>query len=37
MFDYIGEDSTPGDEHTNRADVNKVGYLFGGKGIWLLR
>jgi len=37
MFGYLGENSTPGSGHTNRADVNKQGYLFGGKGNWLLR
>ena len=35
MFGYIGENSTPGSGHTNRADVNKLGYLFGGEGVWL--
>ncbi len=35
MFGYIGENSTPSGGHTNRADVNKLGYLFGGKGVWL--
>jgi hypothetical protein len=35
MFGYIGEDSTAGGGRTNRADVNKVGYLFGGEGFWL--
>ena len=28
------ENSTPADGHTNRADVNNVGYLFG-EGDWL--
>jgi len=35
MFGYIGENSTPACGRANRADVNKLGYLFGGKGIWL--
>jgi len=35
MFGYIGETSTSGGGHTNRADVNELVYLFGGKGIWL--
>jgi hypothetical protein len=35
MFGNIGENSTPGGGHTNRDDVNKLGYLFGGKGNWL--
>jgi hypothetical protein len=35
MFGYIGENSTPGRGHTSRAGANKLGYLFGGKGIWL--
>jgi hypothetical protein len=37
MFGDIGENSTPDGGRTNPADVNKLGYLFGGKGIWLLR
>ena len=37
MFGYIGEISTPDSGHTNRADVNKLGYLFGGEGVWLPR
>jgi hypothetical protein len=37
MFGYIGENATAGGGHTDRADANKLGYLFGGKGIWLLR
>ena len=35
MFGYIGENSTPDGGHTNRAEVNKLGDLFGGKGDWL--
>ena len=35
MFGYIGENSTPDGGHTNRAEVNKLGDLFGGKGVWL--
>ena len=35
MFGYIGKNSTPACGHTNRADVNELVYLFGGKGIWL--
>ena len=37
MFGYIGENTTIHSARANRADVNKLGYLFGGKGIWLLR
>ncbi len=37
MFGYIGENSTPDGGHTNRDHANKLGYLFGGKGNWLLR
>ena len=35
MFGYIGENWTPHSEHTNRADVNELVYLFGGKWVWL--
>ena len=35
MFGHIGENSTPNTGHANSADVNKLGYLFGGEGVWL--
>jgi hypothetical protein len=35
MFGYIGENTTTHSARTNRPDVNKLGYLFGGEGVWL--
>lgn len=35
VFGYIGENAAPAVGRTNRSDANKLGYLFGGKGIWL--
>lgn len=35
MFGYIGENSTPGGGHTDGDGANKLGYLFGLKGVWL--
>jgi hypothetical protein len=37
MSDCIGENSTSGSGHRNRAHANKLGYLFGGERFWLRR